>query len=648
MPTFRPDDVVDPDRAGFHAHVVELGELTGSDTSTWPGYLDALRSRRACLRRGGGDRLGPRAPVTVPRRICLLARRRTCSRRIIAGTGPAGRRRAVPRPDAGRDGGHEPGRRPRAADPCRRVAGPQSDGGRPLRPGPGGRHPPCGGLRARPQAAARPVRQRARPHGRRVHARRDHLQPRARPSGRALPGAAARTALVVLRQPRGDPALLPIRHRDGRVRQHGRLQRRCPLPADHPCPPRRGPAAECRLPGRAGGRAPPARRGRGRDRRGPRAATSPAGRSGSTSEAGRAGGPDGFREVDRRCAGRARAPAGVRRRRRRHRHRDGQDRPRTVGGGWRGRLPAARVGRGAAGSPQLRRRRCWPRRAASCSIPSCAPPSPTASSSGCGPSPATLAGRVRPGDHRPLLGDRPAETLAAMADARSELYRQVATATIDTDDRRARRHRRRRRRPAGGRPGGRRANGIRERRCFDRRTPPRARPSASTASGASPPTRPGRAGSKAGGAAPCPSARRMPVPSSFNDVLVDPQIHDHVGDVWYQRQVFIPRGLGGPACRAAVRRRDPPGRGVDRGHQGARARGRLHAVRGRRDRLRPAGRGAPAHRRRQQRAHVAVHPTRRRRGAAERNPATAPVPRLLQLRRPAPQRLAVHDTRRPH
>ncbi len=34
----------------------------------------------------------------------------------------------------------------------------------------------------------------------------------------------------------------------------------------------------------------------------------------------------------------------------------------------------------------------------------------------------------------------------------------------------------------------------------------------------------------------------MPVPSSFNDVLVDPQVHDHVGDVWYQRQVFVPRG----------------------------------------------------------------------------------------------------------
>jgi len=48
--------------------------------------------------------------------------------------------------------------------------------------------------------------------------------------------------------------------------------------------------------------------------------------------------------------------------------------------------------------------------------------------------PTTLAGRVHVGDHPPLLGDKPAETLAVMSDERSDLYRQVATATIDTDD----------------------------------------------------------------------------------------------------------------------------------------------------------------------------------------------------------------------
>jgi shikimate kinase len=49
--------------------------------------------------------------------------------------------------------------------------------------------------------------------------------------------------------------------------------------------------------------------------------------------------------------------------------------------------------------------------------------------------PTTLAGRVHVGDHRPLLGDQPAETLAVMSDERSDLYHQVATATIDTDAR---------------------------------------------------------------------------------------------------------------------------------------------------------------------------------------------------------------------
>ncbi len=42
-----------------------------------------------------------------------------------------------------------------------------------------------------------------------------------------------------------------------------------------------------------------------------------------------------------------------------------------------------------------------------------------------------------------------------------------------------------------------------------------------------------------------PDAVGMPVPSSFNDVLVGPRLHDHVGDVWYQRLVFVPRGWSG-------------------------------------------------------------------------------------------------------
>ena len=46
VPTFRPDDVVDPDRLAFHANLDRLADLTGQDTTTWTGYLAALRARR--------------------------------------------------------------------------------------------------------------------------------------------------------------------------------------------------------------------------------------------------------------------------------------------------------------------------------------------------------------------------------------------------------------------------------------------------------------------------------------------------------------------------------------------------------------------------------------------------------------------------
>ncbi len=46
VPTFRPDDVTDAERPEWLAAVDRLGELTGIDTSSFAGYLDALRSRR--------------------------------------------------------------------------------------------------------------------------------------------------------------------------------------------------------------------------------------------------------------------------------------------------------------------------------------------------------------------------------------------------------------------------------------------------------------------------------------------------------------------------------------------------------------------------------------------------------------------------
>lgn len=51
--TFRPDDVVDASRDDFVENIEKLGALTGEDTSSWRGYLNALRKRREVFRAHG-------------------------------------------------------------------------------------------------------------------------------------------------------------------------------------------------------------------------------------------------------------------------------------------------------------------------------------------------------------------------------------------------------------------------------------------------------------------------------------------------------------------------------------------------------------------------------------------------------------------
>jgi beta-glucuronidase len=41
------------------------------------------------------------------------------------------------------------------------------------------------------------------------------------------------------------------------------------------------------------------------------------------------------------------------------------------------------------------------------------------------------------------------------------------------------------------------------------------------------------------------AAQDMAVPASYNDLLADPRLRDHVGEVWYQRTVRVPRGWDG-------------------------------------------------------------------------------------------------------
>ena len=50
---YRPDAVVDPHYPGFAGNVKRLGELAGTDTTTWQGYLEAHRIRRAYFKSSG-------------------------------------------------------------------------------------------------------------------------------------------------------------------------------------------------------------------------------------------------------------------------------------------------------------------------------------------------------------------------------------------------------------------------------------------------------------------------------------------------------------------------------------------------------------------------------------------------------------------
>lgn len=44
---------------------------------------------------------------------------------------------------------------------------------------------------------------------------------------------------------------------------------------------------------------------------------------------------------------------------------------------------------------------------------------------------------------------------------------------------------------------------------------------------------------------PLPGMREAPVPASYNDLFAEPEVHDHVGDVWYQAAVRIPARWAG-------------------------------------------------------------------------------------------------------
>ena len=134
---------------------------------------------------------------------------------------------------------------------------------RDVRPRQGLRHPDPHRLRRGAEAAAR-LRSAREPNLTIIalHARRDQLCARAGAAGRRLSGAEARPGLVVPRQPGGHAPLPRDDHRDRRLLQHRRLQRRHPRLLLDPGPPRRGAPGRLRLPRAPRRRTSPARRTR--------------------------------------------------------------------------------------------------------------------------------------------------------------------------------------------------------------------------------------------------------------------------------------------------------------------------------------------------------------------------------------------------
>ena len=71
VPTYRPDNIVDPDKPSFQRDLDTLDAITGCDTGRWQGYLDAHRKRREFFKSMGAtaSAASPRAgSSTMPRR----------------------------------------------------------------------------------------------------------------------------------------------------------------------------------------------------------------------------------------------------------------------------------------------------------------------------------------------------------------------------------------------------------------------------------------------------------------------------------------------------------------------------------------------------------------------------------------------------
>ncbi len=85
VPAYRPDLVVDPEFEGFAANLARFGEITGCDTMSWEGYLEAHRTRRAFFK-GYGATSSDHGHPTARTENLPQAEAAALFARVVAGT----------------------------------------------------------------------------------------------------------------------------------------------------------------------------------------------------------------------------------------------------------------------------------------------------------------------------------------------------------------------------------------------------------------------------------------------------------------------------------------------------------------------------------------------------------------------------------
>jgi glucuronate isomerase len=69
LPNFRPDGVLDPAHPQFIENLARLAEVSGSDTSSYRGYIAALEDRRRFFQRNGATAADHGVPLTTTERL---------------------------------------------------------------------------------------------------------------------------------------------------------------------------------------------------------------------------------------------------------------------------------------------------------------------------------------------------------------------------------------------------------------------------------------------------------------------------------------------------------------------------------------------------------------------------------------------------